>query len=130
MAKILLVDHTSGMRKYVREILEGSVSNHIYIEASNGLEAINQYLNHSPDLVIMEIILPYLDGIEALKKILDFHSEAKVIIISAFFTSIIEKEVLELGARFYLRKPFQNANIIKCVQMLIYDTQLKDLSHG
>ena len=82
------------------------------MEANDGIEAVNQYCTHKPDLVLLDIEMPNMDGIEALRKIKAFDPQANVIMISAITESEIIDKAKQAGAQDYILKPF---NIKKLV---------------
>ncbi|MDO5521583.1 MAG: response regulator [bacterium] len=110
MAKILIVDDSRTSRKFLRNILE---ENHHEIigEAKNGLEAIEKYKELRPDLTTMDITMPELDGIGALKEIMEFDQHAKVIMVTAAGQKNKIVEAVKYGAIDYVTKPFDPEKI-------------------
>ena len=111
MAKILIVDDSAVSRKKLKEILK--TTNHEIIgEACNGLEAFEKYEALLPDLVTMDITMPNIDGITALKQIRLFYSDAKVVMITALGNAEKILEALNAGAKNYITKPFEAEQIL------------------
>lgn len=113
---ILLCDDSTLVRKKLRELLESNGCS--VLEAVNGLEGVKLYAAHKPDAVFMDIVMPELDGIGSLKKIKDFDSEAKVVMISSVGTPAKLLEALKGGAIDFIQKPYDNDQIIRILTKL------------
>ena len=113
--KILIVDDLSFMRDAIRSILERSGSN-IIGEAENGREAFNIYRNEKPDIVLMDITMPVMDGLESLRVIRKYDPSAKVIMCSAIGQQKYLIRAIQLGARDFILKPFQPERIMSAIQ--------------
>lgn len=118
MANILLVDDSRTSRKILRNILE-SAGHTIVDEATDGEQAIEKYIASKPDVITLDITMPVMDGIEALKQIKIVDSDAKVIMVSA--SSQKEKliEAVKYGAEDFIAKPFEPSQIITVLDKLI-----------
>lgn len=114
MKNILIVDDTEFMRMTIRRILEDAGFN-IIAEAENGAVAVEKYKVHKPDLVLMDITMPVMDGIEALKAIKAINKEAKVIIVSALGQEVVVRQAIIYGAETFIVKPFQGAKLVELV---------------
>ncbi|WP_067730982.1 response regulator [Oceanobacillus damuensis] len=104
MSTILIADDS----KFMRSFLKTKLQQHGYqdvIEAADGQEAINVYEHTKPDIVFLDITMPNVGGLTALEKILDFDSNAKVVMCSAMATKSNVNEALHLGARDFIVKP-------------------------
>lgn len=84
-------------------------------EAEDGYEAVNMYMALKPDIVTMDITMPDMDGIEALKKIKEFDKDANVVMITALGQEAFVKESIMLGAKGFIVKPFKEDIIIKAL---------------
>ena len=102
MAKVLAVDDNSVVRELLRQTFEAD--GHVVIEGEDGVEAVEKFRTDRPDLVFLDIRMPRMDGIEALQKILELDSEAKVVMLTAFDDSLKEEEARKAGALNFLRK--------------------------
>ena len=119
MAKgILLVDDAAFMRMMLKDIL---VKNGYEVlgEAENGLKAIEKYKELNPDLVIMDITMPEMDGIDAVKEIKKINTNATVIMCSAMGQQAMVIEAIQSGAKDFIVKPFQADRILEAVKKVI-----------
>lgn len=103
--RILVVDDSSFMRTMLRRVLE-DLGHKIVGEASNGAEAFERYKELKPDLVTMDITMPDTNGLEGLKLIMDYDSDAKVIMCSAMGQQLMIIEAVQLGVKDFIVKPF------------------------
>ena len=117
-ATILVVDDTRFMRLLLTDILRKNGFENIY-EASNGLEAIELYKRHRPDLVTMDIIMPEMDGLMALEKILSIDRDAKVVVISALNQRDLIIRALKIGAKDFITKPFRPETVAAIVRRIL-----------
>lgn len=102
---VLIADDSMFMRKFLKDIL--SDEDFIVIaEATNGEEAISYYKQFSPDVVLLDITMPIVNGIDALKQIMEYDSEANVVICSAMGQKSLIIDALAIGAKDYIIKPF------------------------
>jgi|SRR5690554_844858 len=115
MKKILVVDDASYMRMMLKEILEDN-GYEVIGEAANGAEAVKKYQELMPDVVTMDITMPEMDGIEAVKKILSMFPEAIIIMCSAMGQKNLVMKSLEAGARDFVVKPFEAERIIQTLE--------------
>jgi two-component system, chemotaxis family, chemotaxis protein CheY len=117
MATIMVVDDAMFMRKKCAQVL---VQNgYTVIEAWNGLEAINKYKEAKPDGVLMDITMPDMDGMQALKELLKIDPQARVAMCTAMGQQSMVIEALKSGARDFVVKPFDVARVVGAVQKLI-----------
>ncbi|MFW9995681.1 MAG: response regulator [Candidatus Odinarchaeota archaeon] len=106
MARILVVDDSQFIRVLLRRILTDQ--GHIIAgEANNGTEAVEMFARLRPDLVTLDIVMPVLNGLEALKRIIQIDSRAKVIMVTALGQEPLAIEAVKLGATDYVVKPFK-----------------------
>jgi two-component system chemotaxis response regulator CheY len=114
--RILVVDDAPYMLKALRDLL-GAYGHKVY-EAVNGEEALTRYAEVKPDLVLMDILMPMLDGVSATRKILEQDPGAKIIVITAVGKAGLEKECLDAGARRFLMKPFKVRDLLDAINSL------------
>lgn len=112
MKKVLIVDDAAFMRISMRNTLEKE-GYEIVGEAENGKIAIKKYVELTPDIVILDITMPEMDGITALKEIRKIDEKAKVLIVSAMGQESYIREAILNGAKNFIVKPFANELIIQ-----------------
>lgn len=123
--KILICDDTSFMRVIAKEIIQENYPQMVIEEAKDGKEALEKYIELKPDLVIMDLIMPECDGIQATEEILKYDPEAKIIITSA---TVIELEVikaLKAGAKDFITKPYKNQRVLNTVKRFLLKRKVK-----
>ena len=119
MAKnILICDDAAFMRMMIKDILTKNGYN-VVGEAENGLKAVEKYSETKPDLVLMDITMPEMDGIQALKKIKELDSGATVIMCSAMGQQAMVIEAIQNGAKDFIVKPFQADRVLEAVKKVI-----------
>lgn len=112
--RILLVDDAQVIRLMLSKILKTG-GYEIAGEASNGLEAVEKYKELQPDLVTMDITMPQMSGIDAVRKIKEYDPQARIIMCSAMGQKSLVIEAIEAGARNFLIKPFDPQKVLKIV---------------
>ncbi len=118
MAKILIVDDAAFMRMMIKDVITKN-GFEVAGEAVNGMDAVDKYNELKPDLVLMDITMPEMDGIQALKKIKEGDSDAKVIMCSAMGQQAMVIEAIQSGAKDFIVKPFQPERILEAVQKVL-----------
>ena len=119
MAKnILICDDAAFMRMMIKDILTKNGYN-VAGEAENGAKAVEKYAELKPDLVLMDITMPEMDCIEALKKIKASDPSASVIMCSAMGQQAMVIESIQSGAKDFIVKPFQADRVIEAVQKVV-----------
>lgn len=119
MAKnILICDDAAFMRMMIKDILTKNGYS-VIGEAENGLKAIERYNDLKPDLVLMDITMPEMDGIQALKQIKGADQGAKIIMCSAMGQQAMVIESIQSGAKDFIVKPFQADRVIEAVKKVI-----------
>ncbi|MDD5747536.1 MAG: response regulator [Actinomycetota bacterium] len=112
---VLIVDDALFMRMMIRDILTKD-GFEIVGEAENGVEAVKKYAELNPDLVTMDIVMPEMDGIEAVRNIIKNDPGAKILMCSAMGQQPMVVEALEAGAKDFIIKPFQPAKVLEAVR--------------
>jgi two-component system chemotaxis response regulator CheY len=116
--KILIVDDAAFMRMMIRDILEKN-SYEVAGEAENGETAVRLYKDLKPDAVLMDITMPKMDGIEAVKEIINMDKNAKIIMCSAIGQHSMVIESIQAGAKDFIVKPFQPARVVEAVKNVL-----------
>lgn len=114
-SKILVVDDAAFMRMMIKDILTKNGFD-VVGEAQDGNQAIEKYKELEPDLVTLDITMPEMDGITALKEIQQFNSEAKIIMCSAMGQQAMVIDAIQAGAKDFIVKPFQADRVIEAIQ--------------
>ena len=118
MAKILVVDDAAFMRMMVKDTLSKNGYTDLY-EAADGVQAVDTFNEVKPDLVIMDITMPNMDGLEALRTIMGSNPTAKVVMCSAMGQEAMVIDAIKSGAKDFIVKPFKPERIIKTVEQLL-----------
>lgn len=121
MARIMIVDDALMMRKTLRRILE-KAGHEIVGEAVNGDQAIANYAKCRPDLVTMDLTMPGLGGIEAIKHIVAADPAASIIVVSALGQKHIIFDALQNGAKNYVLKPIAEDKLLSVVNLVLEQT--------
>lgn len=116
--KLLIVDDSSIIRKALGVFLS-TAGVEIVGEATNGVEAIDQFRTLKPDLVTLDITMPEMSGLDALREILKINPAARVIIVSALSAKETAVKALGLGAKAYVMKPFKKDELQETMQAVI-----------
>jgi two-component system chemotaxis response regulator CheY len=111
---ILIVDDAMFMRTMLKNILVKQGFN-VVGEAGNGREALEKYKELHPDIVTLDITMPEVDGLQAVKDIMDYDRNAKVIMCSAMGQQAMVLEAIKSGARDFIVKPFQPERVLEAI---------------
>lgn len=121
MAKILIVDDAVFMRRMLSDIL-AKQGHQIVGEAQDAKEAVEQFKKLKPDVVTLDIIMPEVEGMDAMKairEILSIDKKAVILMVSAMGQQQVVVEAIRAGAKDFVVKPFQAANIVTVVNRLV-----------
>ena len=116
--KILVVDDAAFMRKVIKDTLSKAGYTDLY-EAVDGADAVQKYAEVNPDLVLMDITMPNMDGLEALKAIRGADGGANVVMCTAMGQESMVMEAVRAGARDFIVKPFKEDRILKTVTNIL-----------
>jgi two-component system, chemotaxis family, chemotaxis protein CheY len=117
MARLLIVDDAAFMRRMLSEMVAGH--HEVCGVASDGLEAVERYKELKPDIVTMDITMPNMHGIDAMRQILDYDHDAKILICSAIGHRQKVLEAMKTGASDFVIKPFQKEQILDAITRLV-----------
>ena len=115
---ILVVDDASFMRMMVKDVLTKNGFD-VVGEAENGIKALEKFKELSPELVIMDITMPEMDGIQAVKEIKKIDANAKIVMCSAMGQQAMVIEAIQAGAKDFIVKPFQADRVIEAVKKVL-----------
>ena len=115
---VLIADDLKFIKLVLRELVE-KAGFRVVGEASNGEEAVELYQDKRPDVVLLDITMPKMDGLTALKQILKVDPEAKVIMCSALGQQSLMVQALQLGAKDFIVKPFREERVIAAIKRIL-----------
>ena len=118
MARILLVDDAAFMRKVIKDTLSKAGYTDLH-EAVDGADAVEKYNSLNPDLVLMDITMPNMDGLEALKAIRAADGNANVVMCSAMGQETMVIDAIRSGAKDFIVKPFKPERVLKTVTSIV-----------
>jgi two-component system chemotaxis response regulator CheY len=121
MAKILVVDDSGMSRRSLRKILE--TAGHQVIEAQDGIAALELFFIDKPDIVLLDLTMGGLYGVDVLKKMLEMNPGARVIVASADIQSSTREMVQEAGALAFINKPFAVDQVLNAVNLALKENQ-------
>jgi len=117
MKKLMIVDDASFMRISIRKMLE-THNYEVVAEASDGAQAIELFKQFNPDIITMDITMPVMSGIDALKEIKKINKNVIVVMVSALGQEVMIKEAVIQGASSFIVKPFQGDKLIEVLDKL------------
>ena len=117
--KVLLVDDAAFVRMSLKKILDDASFGFEYIEAGDGEEAIEKYKIYSPDLVIMDITMPNMDGITAVSKIKEIDDNAVIIMCSSMGYQEKVLDAITAGAKDFIIKPYEADKVVKSIRAVL-----------
>lgn len=126
MNKVLIVDDSWIIRYRLKEVLKRKGFD-IVAEAEDGIEGVKLYKKYQPDIVTMDVTMPKMDGIDAVKSILEFDAQAKIVMISAMGQRFKVVQALKAGAIHFIVKPFDDAKIVQVLQEILGVYDLPDI---
>ncbi len=121
-ARVLVVDDAIFMRKMISDILEGN-GMEVVGEADTGSLAVEKYKELKPDLVTMDIIMPEMNGIDAVRQIIANDSQARIVMCSALGQQALVQDAMTAGAKDFLIKPFNPSRVIEVVSKTLNQVQ-------
>jgi two-component system chemotaxis response regulator CheY len=117
MTKILVVDDAEFLRVRLTKMLV--TDGYEVFEAENGVKAVASYKEIHPDVVLMDVTMPEMDGLAALKEIVGFDAKARVIMLTALGQESVVLEAVKSGARDFIVKPFEHDRVMKAITKLL-----------
>lgn len=113
--KIMIVDDAMFMRATIRKILNANGFEDI-VEMKDGESALLAYGEEKPDLVLLDITMPGISGLEVLEQIIKRNPDARVVMCSAVGQEMMIMRAMDLGAKYFIVKPFKNEELIRVVR--------------
>ena len=117
MKRVLVVDDAEFIRLLFRQYL--TASGYQVSEASNGVQAIEQYTANQPDAVLLDVTMPGMDGLEVLREIMKVDSAARVMMVTATSQQFIMMDALKAGAKDFMVKPFRPERLVAAIEKLV-----------
>ncbi len=109
--KVLVGDDSILARKQLIDTIKGYGEGATFIEAKNGQEAVELYKENSPDICFLDIVMPVMDGVAAVKNIVEFDKQAIIIIVSSVGTQSMLKAAIDAGAKDFIQKPIEKEQV-------------------
>jgi two-component system chemotaxis response regulator CheY len=116
--RVLIVDDAVVMRMMIKGILVKSGFD-VVGEAQNGVEAVEKYVELRPDLVTMDVVMPEMDGIAAVKQILAHDPNARIVMCTSMGQQALVVEAIQAGAKSFITKPFQPPKIVEMLNKVL-----------
>jgi two-component system chemotaxis response regulator CheY len=116
-AKVLIVDDSALTRRSLRQILETAGCE--VAEAENGLDALERYFLDKPDVVMLDLVMHGMYGLEVLQKLRELDPEARVVVVSADIQTSSQDMAGEAGATAFINKPFDRAEILSALDVAL-----------
>lgn len=117
--KVLIVDDSSFMRYHIKKIISTLEDFEVVGEASNGLRALEELTKIRPDLILTDISMPEMDGIELIKNLKRFGVKAKIVVVSALGQEFKVVEAIEAGATDFVIKPYEMKNLVDKIRAVL-----------
>jgi two-component system, chemotaxis family, chemotaxis protein CheY len=117
MTKVLVVDDAEFLRVRLTKML--TAEGHEVFQAENGVKAVAVYQEIHPDVVLMDVTMPEMDGLTALKEIVRLDAKAKVIMLTALGQESVVLEAVKSGARDFVVKPFEQERVMKAITKIL-----------
>lgn len=115
MAKVLIVDDSKYLRLMIRKILKKHGHN-IVAEAGTGVEAIEMYKQNMPNVVTMDVVMPKMNGLVAIKEIIEMDPDARIVVVTALGHEPLVRQALKIGAKDFVIKPFKVDQLVQAVE--------------
>ncbi|MDE7321951.1 MAG: response regulator [Lachnospiraceae bacterium] len=115
MANLMVVDDAAFMRMTIKKMVTPH-GHTVVAEAENGVEAVRKYMECKPDVVLLDITMPQMDGLDALKRIREQDPNAKVVMCSAMGQQAMVAQAIQNGAKDFVVKPFQEDRLVAAIE--------------
>ncbi len=114
---ILVCDDSILARKQLKDAITDACGDITIYEGTNGQEAVSLYKEHKPDLVLLDIVMPEMDGTTAVERIIEFDNNAKIIIVSSVGTQLQLKKAISAGAKDFIQKPIDISQVKSLIEI-------------
>jgi DNA-binding NarL/FixJ family response regulator len=126
--RVMIVDDQSIVRKGIKAFLGEYEDISVIGEAANGIEAVERAEQLKPDIVLLDFLMPGIDGIETIKRISAVQPNQRIIVLTAYFKDDEILETLRVGATAYVKKDTPPENLIQCIRKVCAVAQTMDLA--
>ncbi|NOR48336.1 MAG: response regulator [Methanosarcinaceae archaeon] len=116
--KVLIVDDAAFMRMVIKDILTKN-GFEVVGEGADGEDGVQKYKDLKPDLTFMDIVMPKMEGIDALKAIMEYDPNAKVVMCSSIGQQSVVSDAITIGARDFIVKPFDAVKVLEVIQKVL-----------
>lgn len=113
---ILVCDDSILARKQLKDAITDICGDIAIFEGTNGEEAVSLYKEHKPSLVLLDIVMPEMDGTTAVERIIEFDNNAKIIIVSSVGTQLQLKRAISAGAKDFIQKPIDISQVKSLIE--------------
>lgn len=120
-AKVLIVDDSGLTRRTLRQILE--TAGYVVLEAENGLDALERYFLDKPDVVLLDLVMRGMYGLDVLQKIRELDPSARIVVVSADIQTSSQDLAGEAGAAAFINKPFDKSDILSALDTALAGTR-------
>jgi len=118
MARFVLVDDSKVARNFLKTMLEGA-GHQVVGEGENGLEGFDLYREHKPDIIILDVVMPILTGIDCLKQIIADSPEARVVMVTSVGKDKLAEEATDAGAKAIVVKPLEEDSFLPLITSIL-----------
>jgi len=130
MLNAIIVDDTMMVRRTLKYFLENELGHKVLAEGTNGIEGVEAFKSHSPDLVTMDITMPLMDGITAVQEIIKINPNAKIIMVTSYGQEDMVLKAVQAGASSYLVKPITGDKLQDAISKLFPEYEASGKSSG
>lgn len=120
MYKLMIVDDSNIIRNRIQRAYNGEKFT-LVATASNGLDAIEKFKTHRPDVITMDITMPQMEGLECIEKIVAIDDSVRILVVSALSDKATGIKALSLGAGGFLCKPFSDEELVEALDEMMAD---------
>ncbi|PID62195.1 MAG: response regulator [Gammaproteobacteria bacterium] len=120
MYKLMIVDDSNIIRNKISRCQSGGAFK-IVAKARNGAQAVKAFETYSPDLITMDLTMPHMDGLEAIRHIIDIDPNVRILVVSALSDKATGIRALKLGAQGFLCKPFSDEDLVEALHEVMED---------
>ena len=118
MARFVVVDDSKFARMFLKNLLTAA-GHEVVAEGENGLEGLDLYMQHKPDIITLDVVMPVVTGMECLKKLMPKHPDAKVVMVTSVGKDSSIEEALSVGAKAFILKPIREDETLATIDAVL-----------